>query len=74
MGARVAIEFVVGVLELAVQARGEGVISSPGNDSLAGGRARWRDCCWFPDRIFGELWEVLPYRLPLLLDISDVYL
>ena len=54
--------------------RGEGVVKSRGSASVAGGRARWRDCCRFPDWIFGELWEGLPSSLPLTLDISDVYL
>ena len=31
--------------------RGDGVVSSGGNVSVAGGGARWRDCCRFPDEI-----------------------
>ena len=59
--------------------REEVVVSSGGNVSVAdggadGGGARWRDCCRFPDGIFGELWEVLPYRFPFTLDIGDVFL
>ena len=59
--------------------RGEVVVSSGGNVSVAdggadGGGARWRDCCRFPDGIFGELWEVLSYRFPFTLDIGDVAL
>ena len=34
--------------------RGDSVISSGGNASVAGEGARWRDCCRFPDDIFGE--------------------
>ena len=59
--------------------REEVVVSSGGNVSVAdggadGGGARSRDCCRFPDGIFGELWEVLPYRFPFMLDIGDVFL
>ena len=59
--------------------REEVVVSSGGNVSVAdggadGGGARWRDCCRFPDGIFGELWEVLPYRFTFTLDIGDVFL
>ena len=40
--------------------RGGGVVSGEGNVSVTdgggyGGGARWRDCCRFPNRIFGEL-------------------
>ena len=53
--------------------RGEGGVSSGGNVSVADGRgARSRDCCRFPDGIFRELWEDLPYCLSFKLDISDV--
>ena len=53
--------------------RGEGVVSSGGNVSVADGRgARSTDCCRFPDGIFRELWEDLPYCLSFTLDISDV--
>ena len=31
--------------------RGDGVVSSGGNVGVAGGGARWRDCCRFPDEI-----------------------
>ena len=53
--------------------RGVGVVSGGGKASVAdggadGGRARWRDCCSFPNGIFGELWEDLPYRLPFTLE------
>ena len=59
--------------------RGEVVVSSGGNVSVAdggadGGGARWRDCCRFPDGIFGELREDLPYCLPFRLDIIDFFL
>ena len=54
--------------------RGEGVVTSGGNVSVAGGGARWRDSCRFPDWIFRELWEDLPYRLPFMLDIGNVFL
>ena len=38
--------------------RGEDVICSGGNVIRAdGGGARWKDCCRFPHRIFGKLWE-----------------
>ena len=44
--------------------KGEGVVSSGGNVSVAdGGGARLRDCCRFPNGIFGGLWENLPYCL-----------
>ena len=39
-----------------------------------GGGAKWRDCCRFPNGIFRDLSEDLPSRLPLMLDISDVFL
>ena len=59
--------------------RGEGVVSSGGNGNVTnggadGGGARWRDCCRFPNRIFGELWEDLPYHLPFMFDIGNVFL
>ena len=59
--------------------RGRGVVSSGGNvsvtDSVAdGGGARWRDCFTFPDEIFLELREDLPYHLPFMLNISNVFL
>ena len=53
--------------------KGEGVVSSGGNN-VAGGEARWRDCCRFPDGVFGELWEDLPYCLPFTLNIGNVFL
>ena len=34
--------------------REEGVVSSGGSVSVAGGGARWRDSCRFSNRIFGE--------------------
>ena len=35
---------------------------------------RWgRDCCRFPDGIFTELREDLPYRLPFTFDIFDFF-
>ena len=59
--------------------RGGSLVSGGGDASVAdsgadGGGARWRDCCRFPDGIFGELWEVLSYRFPFTLDIGDVAL
>ena len=59
--------------------RGGSVVSGGGNAGVAdigtdGGGARWRDCCRFPDEIFGELWEDLPYRLPFTLNITDFFL
>ena len=59
--------------------RGGGVASSGGNVKVTdggsdGGGARWRDCCRFPDGIFGELWEDLPYHLLFMLDIGNVFL
>ena len=59
--------------------RGRGVVSSGGNVSVTdvvadGGGARWRDCFTFPDEIFLELREDLPYRLPFMLNISNVFL
>ena len=87
MGAGVVIEVVVGVgvvevvcgvrMSVGVDSagnRGEGVVSSGGNVSMAGGGARWRGCCRFSDGIFRELWEDLPYCLPFMLDIGTVFL
>ena len=86
IGVRVVIEVVVGAVEVVcglkmvvgvdgVGNRGEGVVSSRGNVSVAdGGGAKWRDCCRFPNGIFRDLSEDLPSRLPLMLDISDVFL
>ena len=59
--------------------RGGGVASSGGNVKVTdggsdGGGARWRDCCRFPDGIFRELWEDLPYHLLFMLDIGNVFL
>ena len=59
--------------------RGGGVVSSGGSVSVTdggadGGGARWRDFCRFSDRIFRELWKNLPYHLPLMLDIGNVFL
>ena len=34
--------------------KGDGVMSSEGDVDVAGGGARWRECCRFP-KIFGEL-------------------
>ena len=39
----------------------------------AGGAARWRACCSFSNRIFGELREDLPYRLPFSLNVIDFF-
>ena len=49
-------------------------MSGGGNVNVAdggadGGGARLRDCCRFPDGVFKELLEDLPYRLPFTLDI-----
>ena len=59
--------------------RGRGVVSSGGNVKVTdggadGGGARWRDCCRFPDGIFGELQEDLPYHILFMLDIGNVFL
>ena len=52
-----------------------GVVCSVGNVRVIdGGGAWWRDCCRFPDEIFGEFREDLSYRLPFKLDISNVFL
>ena len=76
----------VGVVEVfssvgvgSVGNRGGSVVSGGGDASVAdsgadGGGARWRDCCRFPDGIFGELREYLPYCLPFILDIIDFFL
>ena len=58
--------------------RGRGVVSIGGNisvidDGAHGGGTRLRDCCRFPDGIFGELQEDLPY-LAFTLNIGDVFL
>ena len=70
---------IIGVRIGGVGNRGWGVVSSGENVSVTdggadGGGARWRDCCRFPYGIFGELREDLPYRLPFMLDIGDVFL
>ena len=58
-----------------VRARGEGVVSSGGSLSVAdAGGARWKYCCRFPDGISRELWEDLPYHLPITFNIDDVFL
>ena len=54
--------------------RGDGVVNNGGNVSVAGGGARLRDCCRFPDGILGEFWKELPYRLPFAFNIDDVFL
>ena len=49
-------------------------VNGGGDASVAGGGgARRRDCCRFPDGIFGELREDLPYCLPFTLDIIDFF-
>ena len=53
--------------------KGDGVVSSEGDVDVAGGGARWRECCRFP-KIFGELLEDLPYHLPFTFHIGDVFL
>ena len=58
--------------------RGEGLVSSGGNVSVTdggadGGGARWRDCYRFPDGIFGELREDVPYHVTFMLDINNVF-
>ena len=53
--------------------RGGAVVSDGGNASVADDGARWRDCCRFPNGIFGKLLEGLPYRLPFTLNISDFF-
>ena len=55
--------------------RGGSVESGGGDAGVAGGGAdsrgaRW-DCCKFFNRIFAELREYLPYRLPFTLDLID---
>ena len=55
------------------------MVGGGGNASVAdggidGGGARWTDCCRFPDEIFGELREDLPYRLPFALNIIDFFI
>ena len=66
---------IMGVVVGGVGTRGEGVVSSGGNVSVADGRgARWKDCCRFPNGISRELWEDLPYHLQFMLNISDVFL
>ena len=65
----------MGVAVSGVRNRGEGVVSSAGSISVAdGGGARWKDYCRFSDGISGKLWEDLPYRLPFMLNIGDVFL
>ena len=74
MGVRVVIEVVVGVVEVVCSNRGEGVVSSGENVSVTSGGARWGDCCRFPNGIFGEHWEDLPYRPSFTFDMGDVFL
>ena len=63
----------IGVGVGSVRNRGGTVVSGGGNASVADGGAKWRDCCRFPNGIFGEFLEGLPYRLPFTLDISDFF-
>ena len=50
--------------------RGDDVVSSGGDVGVAGGGARWRDCCRFPEDNFGQLWEDPPYCLPYTLILA----
>ena len=51
------------------------MVRSRGIVSVAdAGRARSRGGCRFPDGIFREVWEDLPYCLPFTLDISAVFM
>ena len=46
----------IGVEDGGVGNRGEGVVRSGGNASVAdGGGAKWKKCYRFPNEIFGEL-------------------
>ena len=55
--------------------RREGVVSGGGSISVADvGGTGWKDCCRFPNDIFGELQEGLPCRLPFTLNIGEVCL
>ena len=84
IGVRVVIEIMVGVVVVcgvrigvgvgSAENRGESVVSSGGNVSVAGGGARWRDCCRFHDGIFRKLWEYLPYHLSFTVEFGDVFL
>ena len=69
----------MGVRMAGVGKRGGGLVSSGGNVSVTDGgadsvRATWGDCCRFPDGIFGELWEDLPYHLPFTFHTGDFFL
>ena len=65
----------MGVAVGCVGPRRESVVSSGGSVSLADGRgATWKDCCRFPDGISGELREDLPYCLPFMLSMGNVFL
>ena len=86
MDVKVVMEVVVGVVEVVCRVRmgvavgcvrtgGEGVVSRGGGVSVADdGGARWKDCCRFPDEIFRELWEGLPYHLSFMLNIGNIFL
>ena len=57
-----------------VSGGGDGSVADGGADGGADGEgARWRICCRFPNGIFGELREDLPYRLPFTFDIIDFF-
>ena len=69
----------MGVGMAGVGKRGGGVVSSGGNVSVTdggadGGGAMWGDRCRFPDGIFGELREDLPYHLPFTFHTGDFFL
>ena len=53
--------------------RGDGVVSSRGDAGVAGGGARTRKYCRF-SKIFEEIMEDPPYRLPSKFNISDFFL
>ena len=68
----------MGVVIGGVGNRGGGLVSIGGNVSVTdggadGGGARWWDCWRFPDGIFGVLQEGLPYHLPFMLNIGNVF-
>ena len=74
-GGRVSVVEVVCGVGMGLSFGGAGIREEGvGCVSVSGGGVRWRHCCRFPNVIFGELWEDLPYCLPFRLYIDDGFL
>ena len=54
--------------------RQDDVANSGGNVRVAGGGARWWDCCKFPYKIFAQFLENLSYRLLFTFNINIAFL